>query len=110
MSHIPASKMPHAKPHDDHAAEDHPQDGHAHADAATPPLTPAPEIKPAADAPPPPAKPKPAGSSVPYVAIAAVGALAIGGIVAALALRPSEPPRKPAKNKGGRPRKHPKPD
>ena len=91
MSHIPASKMPHAKAHDEHAGspEHDPSDGK--------PLTDGPEIKPASPA------PKKGGdhatSAVPYVAIATVGALAIGGIVAALALRRPEPPHKGVKGK-----------
>ena len=97
MSHIPASKMPHAKPHehDEHApAAEAASD--ASGDAASAPLTGGPEIKPA------PAKGKPAdagASRTPYVAIAAVGAIAIGGIVAALALRRPEPPHKGGKSK-----------
>lgn len=98
MSHIPASKMPHAKPHADHDEHDE------HAPAASTPDTSAPP-KPskgedhAEPAPAPGTKPAPvgAGSSLPFIAIAAVGAVAIGGIVAALALRHPEPASKPAK-------------
>ena len=89
MSHIPASKMPHAKAHDEH---DSPPEGDA---AGAKPLTDGPEIKPA----PAPKGGDHATSAVPYVAIATVGALAIGGIVAALALRRPEPPHKGGKGK-----------
>ncbi len=100
MSHIPASKMPHAKAHDEHAKTSNPEASAANASdtpADAKPLTDGPEIKPA-----PPA-PKKGGdhatNTVPYVAIAALGALTIGGIVAALALRRPEPPHKDGKAK-----------
>ncbi|WP_375381301.1 hypothetical protein [uncultured Sphingomonas sp.] len=112
MSHIPASKMPHAKAHDEHDENARPSEpGTSGANASdapsdAKPLTDGPEIKPAA-APVPKKSGDHATSAVPYVAIATVGALAIGGIVAALALRRPEPPHKGGKAKSkGRGRKN----
>ncbi|WP_174296880.1 hypothetical protein [Sphingomonas bacterium] len=120
MSHIPASAMPHAKAHDDHpdaadpqslSSSPAPQSPSASQSPFASPAQPAPaEPSPEAASPPKDAGPG-AGSSLPYGTIAAVGALAIGGIVAALALRRSDPlPPAPVKGKGGRPRKHAKAD
>lgn len=110
MSHIPASAMPHAKPH---------EDGEATAPLSTPaeatePGTPADaaptEIGPKDIVPTAPSEPgSPAtsgtqprgGSTGPLLAIA-VGLLAVGGIAAALTLRGPAKPGKGGKRKAKR--------
>lgn len=111
MSHIPASAMPHAKPHEEPEeqttgavpASQATVEPETQADSAPTGIGPE-DIVPIAASEPGSPKAEPASGLVKsrsgsMAAIVAVGVLAVGGIVAALTLRGSDAPHKGGKRK-----------